>query len=253
MHPSFLGAAGITAALLSWGSFLNMVGSRLLRGESFFGRSHCPECGATIATRDLIPFFSWLWLKGHCRSCGQPISWLYPFIEIATLLIFTAIIIKVNPTYWFSYFILSSALLITVRMDLEAMLVSSWTTLYIAPIGLACAYTEILPLTTLNSLAGAISGYSFLWIVRYLFFKITKKEGMGLGDVELLAGLGAFFGLPGWWHILMIATTVGSIVGIGFLIINKRTAAEIKFAFCPFLALGAWIYLFFSHLSFWNF
>jgi prepilin signal peptidase PulO-like enzyme (type II secretory pathway) len=110
---------------LCWGSFLNVVAYRILHKKSIVKpRSQCPHCNHSLAWLDLIPVLSWVYLKGRCRYCGQPISTLYPFIEILTTLVMTLLVIMAPTRYVPAYFILFSALIVTIRSDIETMLIS---------------------------------------------------------------------------------------------------------------------------------
>jgi leader peptidase (prepilin peptidase) / N-methyltransferase len=232
-----------------WGSFLNVVAYRLLQDAGPFGRSRCPLCAAPIAWYDNIPLVSWFLLRRRCRHCKNFISWLYPFIELLTAVIFWLIFIKIPVHYWFGYGALSSALIVAVRTDLEAMLVSRYATLGLIPVGLTFAFFGLLPITVLQSFFGFSSAYIFLYGLAVAFWWVMKKEGMGSGDVELLAGIGAFVGFPGWWFSLMYAAVVGSLVGIFYLVITGWRSNSVRLPFCPFLAVGTWVYLFWPELS----
>src|SRR5690606_13178057 len=115
----------LTILFLCWGSFLNVVGYRLIAGYSIIRpRSFCPHCSQQLAIRDLIPVVSWLMLRGRCRTCNKPISFLYPLIEVITALIFLGLYFFIDPHYWVSYGLLFSALIVTIRTDAETMLIS---------------------------------------------------------------------------------------------------------------------------------
>ncbi len=224
---------------LCWGSFLNVVGYRLMHRVPMDKRSHCPSCGHQLAWYDLIPIASWLWLRGHCRTCHEPISILYPFIELYTAILLIILWHLSDPRFFISYFWLFSALIVVTRTDLEKMLISRATTLFLIPLGTFLATIGLLPMSPWGSLYGAGFGYGVLWLVRTLFFLATGKEGLGLGDVELLAMIGAFVGIIGAWFSLLVGSVLGSIFGIAYLLITKNR----KIPFGPFLALGAMVYV----------
>lgn len=233
----------VTLLLLCWGSFLNVVGHRLLTNQDIvFLRSHCPHCHTTLAWYDLIPLFSWLWLRGRCRYCHEPISYLYPFIELLTAIIGLSIFIYTDPTYWIAYFIFGSALIVTIRTDLECMLISQYMTIYLAPLSFLFAAFGLLPITLFDSIAGAIGGYTFLYVIGAISQKFMGKEAIGEGDLDLLALIGSCTGIIGCWLSLTIGALLGSIIGGIYLIASGKNYKN-PIPFGPFLAAGAIIYL----------
>lgn len=222
-----------------WGSFLNVVAYRLVRDQNIvFPPSSCPMCKKSIAWYDNIPIVSWFFLKGKCRLCHNSISFLYPFIEIFTVIVMTLLVLRVPCHFIPAYFVLFSALIVTIRSDIETMLISQYVTLLLVPIGFLCAYMNLLPISLWNSLIGCLFGYAFLWTLATLFFLWTHKRGMGEGDFELLALIGSFLGLNGAWMSLLIASVIGSCVGLCIIFIG-RAQSSIKIPFGPFLASAA--------------
>lgn len=231
---------------LVWGSFLNMSAYRLLSGDSFLrSRSFCPHCKKNILWYDLIPLFSWICLRRSCRFCKAPISWLYFFIEILTVFALSCLVVQTSFNYFFAYFLFFSALIITIRTDLEHMLISRFVTLFLIPAAFFLCYWELLPLTLIESIIGASSAYCFLYAIRAAYYYATKKVGLGQGDLELLAFIGAFLGISGWWVTLMIGSFLGSVVGIAGLLFYKKSRLT-KIPFGPFLAGGAMLYVLFG-------
>jgi len=150
---------------LIWGSFLNVIAWRIIRQESIvFPGSRCPTCKHSLAWYDLIPLFSYLILRGSCRYCAASISMLYPCIELLTAVLFVLLFNQFDLPYVFSYGILFSALIVSIRTDLEHMLISRMASLCLVPIGIGLSIIGWLPITPLESLFGALFGYSFLWI-----------------------------------------------------------------------------------------
>ncbi len=218
-----------------------MLAYRLISEDSLLRlRSFCPHCNKTIAWYDLIPLLSWLILKGNCRWCAQPISWLYFFIEALTVFLLMALLITIPHQYQISYFIFFSALIITIRTDLEHMLISRFTTIFLIPVGFLVSYLQLLPITIIQSITGCATAFIFLYVINKLFYWCTQKTGMGQGDVELLMVIGSFLGIMGWWITLLIASAIGSIYGIIYIFFYKNRSAKIPFG--PFLALGALLY-----------
>ena len=235
---------------LCWGSFLNVMAYRILYGVPFFGpnsaRSRCPHCKQVIAWYDLIPVVSWLLLRARCRWCTAPISWLYPLIELLALLSLGGLYAYVSPHYWLAYGILFSALIITIRTDLEAFIILRPFTLGILPLGVFFSYFGLLPITSTSSILGAILGFFLLGSVRYGYYWYTGEHGMGDGDPELLATIGAFVGPMGCWLALMIGSCMGSLVGLCLFWRYGAEARKKPLPFGPFLAIGAFIAVIFQ-------
>lgn len=258
---------------LCWGSFLNVLAHRVLANKKLFTHSsYCPSCMHMIAWYDNIPLISWVVLQGKCRLCKAPISWLYPFTELSTAVVVTASFYTnilsyfphvLNLSYdidissifhlappvayqsFFAYLLVLSALIVATRTDLEAMVIPQAFSIWLVPLGFIFSYVGLLEITLQSSILGAVLGYGLLWIVAYCFKFLTKKEGMGVGDMELLALIGSFFGPLGAWMSVMVGSFSGLLVGSVYLFINKQSRTT-RIPFGPFLALGAIIYFFFS-------
>lgn len=245
-------------AFLCWGSFLNVVAYRSVFDKPFFTkRSYCPHCNSLIFWYDNIPFVSWFLLKARCRNCKQKISILYPFIEIVTAVVMTALFFKIFYLDQFfvftplaigsfvAYLIFFSALIVAIRTDLESMVIPQVFSLWLVPVGFAFSYFGFLKINICESTLGAFLGYVFLWIVAKLFKLISKKDGLGVGDMELMALIGFFLGPLGIWFCLMISSFSGLLIaGLYLLIFRKNSATRIPFA--PFLSFGAFLYFFFE-------
>ena len=223
---------------LCWGSFLNVVAYRSIKGKTLLGRSQCPFCKQQLAWYDLIPLLSWLTLRGTCRHCHHPISWLYPFIEVLTALVTVLTLYLIEPMYWVGYGIFFSALIITIRTDLETMLIFRPVSIGFVPIGFLCSSLRLLPLTPTHSILGALFGYGTLWLIAWIFRYLRNIEGLGEGDLELLAMIGSFIGPTGAWISLFLGSVIGSIVGIVLLRKSRNQAVP----FGPWLSLGAIIF-----------
>lgn len=239
---------------LCWGSFLNVIAYRLTFDKPFFTkRSYCPKCNALIAWYDNIPLISWIVLRGKCRSCKSPISILYPFIELLTGIIGTALWFNIFPCSFtaillptfFAYTLFFSALIVATRTDLEAMIIPQIVSLWLVPLGLLFAYSQIINITIYESIFGTIIGYGSLWLIAKIFKFLTKKDGLGIGDMELLALIGAFLGPLAIWASVLIGSISGLIVGGSYLIISKGNRST-RIPFGPFLALGATLFFFFE-------
>ena len=228
---------------LSWGSFLNVVAYRLIHGQSIIlPGSYCPSCKHSLAWYDNLPIVSWLLLCGKCRYCKKTISWLYPFIELFTLISMIALFAMIDSQFWLAYFVFFSALIVTIRTDLQFMLISRFVTIFLIPAGYLFATLGWLPITLWQSIWGSIFGYLVLLGAAKLFAWATGKQGMGQGDLELLAFIGAFIGPWGCWITLMLASTIGAFAGIAYMILSRQKSG-IKIPFGPFLALGAILFV----------
>lgn len=239
---------------LCWGSFLNVVAYRVLYDKSFFTfRSVCPFCNKIIYWYDNIPIISWVLLKCRCRMCKKPISVLYSFIEILTGIILTALFYycfyfgyyETTIYQFISYFLFFSALIVATRTDLQAMVIPRLFSLWIVPLGVIFAYCGFTEITFYESLLGSILGYGILYSVSILFEYFTKKKGLGVGDMELLAMIGSFLGISGVWFSLTIGSLIGFLIGGCYiLLLQKNRYTQIPFG--PFLALGATLFFFFK-------
>ena len=234
---------------LCWGSFLNMFATRVLHHRSLLvHRSYCPACKHTIAWYDNIPLLSFLLLRGHCRSCKTTISWLYPATELITALLAVGLYhVTTEPLSYAAYALFFSGLIAATRTDFEAMLIPQLFSLGLIPVGIAAAWFGIIEISYIESILGAACGYGILWAIAKIFLLCTKRDGMGAGDYDLLAGIGAWVGPLGIWLSLMIASCTGTLLGIIYLYCSKKNHTT-RIPFGPFLALGAMIYVFFRIL-----
>lgn len=205
--------------------------------------STCPHCKTPIRIVDNIPVISWLWLKGRCRQCSEPIGIRYPLIEIltASLCFFTALNFGFN-AYSIALLFFVFALIAATFIDLDSMLLPDQITLPLMWAGIISALLDWNPISIQSSVIGAIVGYLCLWSVYWVFKLLTGKEGMGYGDFKLLAALGAWLG----WQSLPIIVLLSSLVGLVFGIIQLRLqkkGIDKSFPFGPYLAIAGWISL----------
>lgn len=150
--------------------------------------------------------------------------------------------------FHFGYFIFFSALIVTIRTDLEKMLISRYVTLFLIPLGWLLSASALIsihgliPISLSESILGTLIGYLLLYAIAKIFYWRTGKEGMGQGDLELLAFIGSFTGPFGCWITLLLSSTIGAIYGIGCIVLAKQKST-IKIPFGPFLALGAMLFV----------
>lgn len=232
---------------LLFGSFANVVIYRLPAGQSIVRpRSHCQQCKNMVAWYDNIPLISYLLLRGRCRHCKVKFSWRYPLVEFLTGALFAGLYFQLG----FSWFLLeviifSLCLVIVSFIDFDHMILPDVFTLSGIVIGLVGALVNP-ERAFLDAFAGVMIGGGFLWAVSAIYFQLRKQEGMGGGDIKLLAWIGAVLGWQSIPFVILCASFLGTIVGV---IVMSRTKGGMQTAipFGPYLALGALIFLFGGH------
>jgi leader peptidase (prepilin peptidase)/N-methyltransferase len=240
------------------GSFLNVVIHRYPREESIvFPASHCPSCNAPIRAYDNIPLLSYAILGGRCRSCSALISPRYPLVELANALFYLAIFVRVGPTIAFiPIAALASMTIVLIFIDAEVHLLPNVITYPGVAIGFAIGLLH--PSDTLNvseslidSVAGAVVGGGFLLAVALAYKLVRRIEGMGLGDVKMMAMVGAALGWQAVLEVMLVGSVVGALIGVPIALrTEKRMRYELPFG--VFLGYGTLIVLFFGHtLSQW--
>lgn len=237
------------------GSFLNVCVYRLPRGESVITpRSRCPKCGESIAWYDNVPILSWLILGARCRHCRTFISWQYPLVEAITATLFLVIFWRFGMVFATPvYMLLAAGLVLAAFVDLSTWIIPDEVTLPGVPIGLLCAVIAtywpesgfhviepILPVFVFDALIGVEAGGGLLFLIDKAARLLAGKKGMGLGDVKLLAMLGAFFGWVGVIMILVIAAFAGSAVGLLVVLWTKRKGGEGEEEKAEKVTLGGW-------------
>jgi len=246
---------------LAVGSFLNVLIDRLPAEESpFKGRSHCEDCKKILAWYDLMPIFSFFFLKGKCRYCRFPISYYYPLVELTTGALFVAISIFVNNNFQFSIFNFQSNLnfqwgqiltLIYYLFVVSSLIVVFFTDLKYGIIPDKIVYPSILVSIAylfinhkslfINHLLVGIGAFIFF----LLLFLATRGRGMGFGDVKLVFLLGLFLGWPKIMLALYFAFLTGAVLGCILILWRKKRLSE-TIPFGPFLSAGAFIAMFFG-------
>lgn len=221
------------------GSFLNVCIWRLPRQESLIRpSSHCPSCNAPVAFYDNIPIISYLLLMGRCRSCGHPISWRYPLVELINGLGYWMLLWQHGLGWPFViYATLFSALLVITFIDLDHQIIPDRITLPGMVIGLIAAAT-ILPHGLKNGLGGFLLGGGLFYLIAVL-----SRGGMGGGDIKMIAMVGAFLGWQGVLLTIFLGALLGSIFGL-FLMLFMGKGRKTPVPFGPFLSLGTMIALF---------
>lgn len=228
----------LAACGLIVGSFLNVCIYRLPRGESLVRPgSHCPACRTPIRWFDNIPVVSYVALGGRCRACRALIPIRYPLVELATMGLFLAhyAVLGWQPLLLVRL-VFVAALVVLFVIDLEHRLLPNRITLPGILAGLAASL--VTGPGWRSSLLGVLVGGGSLWIVGELYFRVRREEGLGMGDVKMLAMVGAFLG---WEHVLVtlvLGSAAGSLVGLA-LIASGRGTMKYALPYGTFLALGA--------------
>ena len=227
------------------GSFLNVCIVRIPAGQSVVSpRSQCPSCQTPISWFDNIPIISYIWLGRRCRTCGNSISVRYPVIELMNGVGYVGVVAVFGWTWTAGvYAIFFSALLVVAWIDLDHLIIPDVISLPGIILGLLAAAT-VLPIGLINSLIGVLLGGGMLWILAILSPYIFGKEGLGGGDIKLLAMVGAFLGWQPVLLTLMLASLSGAVVGIALLAFKVMKRGH-YIPFGPFLVFGALISLFF--------
>ena len=241
------------------GSFLNVVIARLPKDQSVVSpRSRCPSCMNMITAIDNIPIVSWLILRGKCRNCAAPISSLYPTIELLTgilsLLLFWRIIpdfTYLTPQYgviFGLYLVFVSMLIAQSFIDIRYFIIPDQLSIYPIPFFIAAifainSYFPLVGITWKESFLGAFFGGGSLLFITLLWKFIRKKDAMGMGDIKLLALIGAVLGpWPALPMIIFLSSTSAVLFMVPLKIVQNKS---LRFAlpFGPFLAIGSIIWI----------
>jgi len=254
------------------GSFLNVCIYRLPEDLSVVRpRSRCPHCEFEIAWYDNLPIVSWLLLRARCRRCAAPIAARYPLVELLTGAFAVAALVRFGPTvHGLVAFAFSAALLLITFIDLDHFIIPDEVSLPGIAVGLL---VSLLPggIGLTDAFIGTVLGGGILWAVAWSYERATGTEGMGFGDVKLLAMIGAFLGWQAIPMVLVIASVVGSVAGLLAIFTPaglarmrrvqrrlgpgaavpylRRAARTTAIPFGPFLALGALVLLYAPGLS----
>jgi leader peptidase (prepilin peptidase) / N-methyltransferase len=235
---------------------LNVCIVRIPKGGSVVHPpSHCPGCKTAIRFYDNIPLLSYIALLGRCRACGEHISPRYFIVEL--LMASLAVILYYQFSFSLAFlvsFVFVAALIVISFIDLDVRIVPDVISLpgiiagllfsVVARYGINDPF-ELIP-SPLNALIGVLVGGGFLLALAWVYEAFTGVEGMGGGDIKLLAMIGAFLGWTSIPFTLFFASLTGSVIGLGFMI-GKGVGRRFGLPFAPFLCLGALLYLFFGN------
>jgi leader peptidase (prepilin peptidase) / N-methyltransferase len=223
------------------GSFLSVLVTRLPAGEDVIvSRSRCRSCQHPLGAPDLIPLVSWALSLGRCRHCGARVEALYPLLEIASVVV----------VLWAAFVVDAEALLVTVIfgwvllalavMDLRSLFLADALTLPLIPVGLAfCLWLE--PEAIWAHLAGAVAGAAVLAALSWGYFRLRGREGLGLGDVKLMAAAGAWVGVAGLGTVILWAVMVNALLVVADVVRGRPLSATTQVPLGTGLATGLWL------------
>lgn len=228
------------------GSFLNVCIYRLPAYESIIRpASHCPACNTPIKFYDNIPILSYMILRGRCRQCRTSISFRYVCVEIITGLCALSTLLKYGLSLQaLLVFLFISALIVITYIDLDHKIIPNRITLPGIPICLA-ASLSFPDLPFKDAVLGLLAGGGSLYLIAWGYKAITRKDGMGGGDIKLLAMIGAMIGWKGVVFTIYLASVLGTAIGLPLMYLKKK---NMKYAipFGPFLSIGSIVYIFFG-------
>lgn len=250
----FEAAAAMLFGLLL-GSFLNVCIRRWPRDLSVaWPGSHCSACGHPIAAYDNIPVLSYLLLRGRCRHCLAAYSWRYPTVELLTGLLFGAAVVVAGPTAAGAKLAAFAWLQIgLIFSDLETRLLPDQFTMGGVGIGLLFAvlapshagFSQLLPpggpprlMSLFDAAFAAVFAGGALFLIGILYSRIRRREGLGLGDVKMVAMTGAFLGLGPTLMTVFAGSLLGAVAGLGYILLSKKDAATYQLPFASFLGIA---------------
>ncbi|SER85555.1 A24 family peptidase [Psychrobacillus sp. OK032] len=224
-----------------FGSFFNVVGLRVPKGESIVKPpSHCTVCDRNLTAVDLVPVFSYLFLKGKCRGCGTKIHWMYPVMEFATGLLFAFSYSQLGFSIELIAGILFISMLVIITVsDIGYMLIPNKILLFfLVPIIIVRVFSPLTPWW--DSLLGAIVGFGLLFLIAVL-----SKGGMGGGDIKLFFVIGIVLGLVPTLLTLFLASIIGTVFGV-IALKEAKKGRKTPIPFGPFIAIAAIISYFYG-------
>jgi len=226
------------------GSFLNVCIHRIPQEQSIVvPSSHCPSCKTPIRFYDNIPLVSFILLRGRCRACQAPISWRYPLVEFLMGLFSVILLLQYGiSSLSLIYFALFAALTLVSFIDLSHRIIPDIISLPGIVIGVLVSLFHPY-LSVADSLLGVLVGGGSLYVVASVYHLVTRREGMGGGDIKLLAMIGAFIGWKGVLFTILCSSFIGSVVGVILMLISSQADSKYAVPFGPFLSLGAIIYV----------
>jgi leader peptidase (prepilin peptidase)/N-methyltransferase len=240
-----LGAAPIV------GSLLGVLIVRLPAGEGVvLDRSRCRTCAHPLGPLDLVPLASWLALRGRCRYCRQPISRLYPAVEVAAILVAAWAAVTVPEALAWPTALLGWALLGLAVIDARDLILPDVLTWPLAACGLATAWLLDAP-SLADHAAGAVAGWLGFWLIGRIYTALRHRRGLGLGDAKLMTAAGVWVGWQGLPSVILLGS-LGALAAVAVAAILRRpVTASTAIPFGPFLALGLWLTWLYGPIQLW--
>jgi leader peptidase (prepilin peptidase) / N-methyltransferase len=242
--PVILAISMLFGAII--GSFLNVVILRLPaeNGSIVFPASHCPRCKTPLSWTDNIPLLSYLLLHGRCRYCHDPISLQYPVVELLMSLLTASLVYRFGFTVTAAgYLLFCAALLIIIWIDIYHQIIPDVISLPGIGIGLFFSFFNSF-VNWRDALIGLLAGGGILYAIALIYYLLRKQEGMGGGDIKLLAMIGAFLGWQSLPFVIFMSSITGSLFGL-LAMIPQQKGVNTRIPFGPFLSCSALAYLFF--------
>ena len=229
------------------GSFLNVCIYRIPENNSIITPgSFCPACKKGIPFYCNIPVLSYLFLKGRCKFCHEPISIRYPLIEILAGMFAVVLFYKFGIGQVMIYWFIFTSVLITISfIDIDHQIIPDVISLP-GILVFASSFYFLPEMTLKNTLLGIVAGGGSLYAVAFLYYLLKKQEGMGGGDIKLLAMIGAAIGIKGVFFTIFAGSLFGTFFGLLIMIYTKIADSKLKIPFGPFLSMGAILYIFFG-------
>ena len=229
------------------GSFLNVCIYRIPENKSIvFPGSFCPNCKKNIPFYLNIPILSYLLLMGKCRFCKNKISIRYPIIETLTGVFAILLLLKFGFTPAFFYWSVFICVLITISfIDFDHQIIPDVISLPGILI-FASSFYFLPEMTIMKTILGILTGGGSLYAVAFFYYLLKKQEGMGGGDIKLLAMIGAATGIKGVIFTIFTGSLLGTVFGILLMLYTKVSDTKLKIPFGPFLSSGAILYIFYG-------
>ncbi|MCF8113864.1 MAG: prepilin peptidase [Desulfotignum sp.] len=231
------------------GSFLNVCIYRIPRKKSIVSPgSACPACNTPIPSFANIPLVSFLVLKGRCLFCSHPISWRYPLVEavtgLAAVLVFLRFGLTQQAAVWFGFF---ATLLVVSVIDLDFQIIPDCISLPGIAVFAVLAHLVLdRPLSSIGY--GILAGGGILYAVALVYYLVRKTDGMGGGDIKLLAMIGAATGVSGVLFTLFAGSVFGTVAGAAQMVRARTRDRLTRIPFGPYLSAGAVLYLFYGDM-----
>lgn len=223
------------------GSFIGVLIDRLPNNKPIaLGRSQCDSCNKTLAARDLIPFVSWFAARGACRYCGAKLSWFYPAIELAALVIVLWAALVTSGWPLFASCILGWTLLALAVIDWRHFILPDLLNAFLLATGLGFALAGIIA-APIDHLIGAFAGFTAFAGIAFLYAQLRGQAGLGFGDAKLLGALGAWVTWTGLASIVLYGAVLGLISVLVASVLGHKPQAGDRIPFGTYLAMGGWL------------